>query len=46
MFWVENRAELEVLSLPSGKSFFVVSGTSTPDSVVAEVVTYLQSLKG
>lgn len=46
VFWVENRAELEVLSLPAGKSFFVVSGTSTPDSVVAEVVTYLQSLKG
>ncbi|MBC7216646.1 MAG: 4-hydroxy-3-methylbut-2-enyl diphosphate reductase [Candidatus Caldatribacterium sp.] len=44
VFWVENRGELESLSLPSGKSFFVVSGTSTPDSIVAEVVAYLREL--
>lgn len=42
VFWVENLAELKTLSLPRDRSFFVISGTSTPDWVVAEVVAYLE----
>ncbi|MEN3202668.1 MAG: 4-hydroxy-3-methylbut-2-enyl diphosphate reductase [Atribacterota bacterium] len=42
VFWVENVEELKSLQFPSNRSFFVVSGTSTPDSIVAEVAAYLR----
>lgn len=42
VFWVENVQELGSLELPRNRSFFVVSGTSTPDSVVTEVAAYLR----
>jgi 4-hydroxy-3-methylbut-2-enyl diphosphate reductase len=44
VFWVENATELRSLSLPKKASFFVTSGTSTPDWVVQEIVAYLRSL--
>lgn len=42
VFWVENVQELRSLELPRNRSFFVVSGTSTPDSIVTEVAAYLR----
>lgn len=42
VFWVENVRELGSLELPRNRSFFVVSGTSTPDFVVTEVAAYLK----
>lgn len=42
VFWVENVRELGSLELPRNRSFFVVSGTSTPDAVVTEVAAYLK----
>lgn len=45
-FWVENVAELGSLSFPAEASVFVVSGTSTPGYIVAEVAAYLESQGG